>query len=74
MNLDKIINKYSGSFKNQSKILIVDDQVFNINALLIIMKYNIKIEVEKVCESCFDGFKAIEKIEEDVKKQLSERM
>ena len=34
-----------------NKILIVDDQVFNINALLIILQYSMKIDIRKVSKA-----------------------
>ena len=45
------------------KILIVDDQSFNIDALLIILKYQIGINTATVCEHCFDGLEALKIIE-----------
>ena len=53
------------------KILIVDDQSFNIDALLIILKYKIGIQTTKVCEHCFDGLEAIEIIKNDVETRKS---
>ena len=41
------------------KILIVDDQSFNIDALKIILKYKIGIEPEIFCDQACDGFDAI---------------
>jgi hypothetical protein len=38
----------------------------------IILKYHSKFDVENICESCFDGFQAIELIKNDVKQKQSE--
>jgi DNA-binding LytR/AlgR family response regulator len=48
------------------RILIVDDQSFNIDALKIILKYKIGIETDIFCDSACDGFDAIEKVISDV--------
>ena len=38
------------------RILIVDDQGFNIDAVMIILKYSIRIiEVKKICDTAFNG-------------------
>jgi hypothetical protein len=48
------------------RILIVDDQSFNIDALKIILKYKIGIETDIFCDSACDGFEAIEKVISDI--------
>ena len=50
------------------KILIVDDQSFNIDALFIILKYKIGIQTTTTCDFCFDGLEAIKLIIEDVER------
>jgi PleD family two-component response regulator len=52
-----------------SRILIVDDQSFNIDALFIILKYKIGINSSKICDYCFDGLEAMKIIEEDVQEK-----
>ena len=43
------------------RILIVDDQGFNIDAVMIILKYSIRIiEVKKICDSAFNGKQALD--------------
>jgi hypothetical protein len=37
------------------KILIIDDQTSNIDALLIILGFVIKIDVDKVCDKAIGG-------------------
>ena len=38
------------------KILIVDDQGFNIDAIMVILKYSIRvIDVKKICDKAFNG-------------------
>jgi hypothetical protein len=49
-----------------SKILIVDDQSFNIDALFVILKYKIGINTTTVCDYCMDGLEAIKIIQKDV--------
>ena len=45
------------------KILIVDDEDFNIEALMIILQYNIGIQnIDLVCEKALNGDSAIHKI------------
>lgn len=61
-NLKKRMKEIS-KFK---RILIVDDQSFNIDALKIILKYKIGIETDIFCDSACDGFDAIEKVISDI--------
>jgi len=49
------------------KILIVDDQAFNINALLIILEHNLKIDCSKVCSKANSGKEALKIIIENIK-------
>ena len=43
------------------KILIVDDEPFNIEAILIILEYNIKLKnVNLICDKATDGRSAID--------------
>tara|TARA_B110000285_G_C15038407_1_gene570558 strand:+ start:768 stop:980 length:213 start_codon:yes stop_codon:yes gene_type:complete len=51
----------------QNRILIVDDQQFNIEAIIIILKYGLGIDAETVCDYCFNGKQAIEKVKANVK-------
>ena len=42
--------------KPKTRILIVDDQGFNIDALMIIMKYSIKLkDTHDICDCVYDG-------------------
>ena len=50
----------SGIF--DKKILIVDDQSFNIEALLIILKYNLGLDSKLYCESALSGEQALKMI------------
>jgi PleD family two-component response regulator len=58
------------SLKSSQKILIVDDQSFNIQALKVILKFKIGIDVDSVCDFTFDGLEAINMIEADVREKL----
>ena len=41
------------------KILIVDDQIFNIDAIKIILNYIYDIESDLICEHAFNGIETI---------------
>jgi PleD family two-component response regulator len=48
------------------KILIVDDSSFNIDALMIILKYVYKIKVDDICSKAFDGQQALNIIKNNI--------
>ena len=50
----------------QKKILIVDDQVFNIEAILIILGMVLKVDVDNICERANSGEEALKKVIENV--------
>ena len=50
----------------RKKILIVDDQWFNIKAILIILKVIVEINIELVCEKAMSGKEALKKVEENI--------
>ena len=59
------------SAKDPSKkrrVLIVDDEVFNIQAIKIILKYYIKLDPDLVCDSAKNGEEALEMVKRNVKK------
>ena len=44
------------SFQHQeAKILLVDDEDYNLTALKIILKYHIKLDVDKICDEAVNG-------------------
>jgi len=45
----------------------VDDQLFNINALLIMLTHGVKIDADNLCHKALSGEQAIEMIKENVK-------
>ena len=47
-------------------ILIVDDQSFNIQALLIILKYNVGLDTDLYCKSALSGQQAIDILTHDL--------
>lgn len=49
-----------------NRILIVDDQSFNVDALKIILKFKIGIETDIFCDAASDGFEALKKVIFDV--------
>ena len=50
----------------QHKILVVDDEKYNIDAAFIILKYRIGIDISKVCLGAIGGKKALKMIKDDV--------
>ena len=70
MNNLQLINDYNLSLseikvatKKQSKrILIVDDELFNINALMIMLRCFTSINPEEVCDTAMDGLDCIKKV------------
>ena len=58
----QIAYKYLDASLNQPKrILIVDDQGFNIDAIMVILKYSVRvIDVKKICDKAFDGKQALD--------------
>ena len=60
--------------KNQTahkKILIVDDQGFNIDALIIILKYVVGLDTDLYVESVLSGIEALEKVQVDIEEQYA---
>ena len=41
--------------KTDAKILLVDDEDYNLTALKIILKYHIKLDVDKFCDEAVNG-------------------
>jgi PleD family two-component response regulator len=52
--------------REQKRILIVDDQIFNINALLIILEHSVKIDCQSICDKATNGKEALKIIENNV--------
>ena len=50
-----------------SKILLVDDQEFNLNALEIMLKYKLKMNTDKICVKAASGKEAVDVIKDDLK-------
>jgi len=51
---------------SEKKILIVDDQIFNIDALRIILEMVIQVDVDCVCEKALNGEEALQMVQENV--------
>ena len=49
------MNSEGDIWDNKQRILIVDDQSFNIEALMIILKYTIGLDTKKYCEKALLG-------------------
>ena len=56
------LKKQMKHISQSKRILIVDDQSFNIDALKIILKYKIGIQTDIFCDQACDGYDAIEKV------------
>ena len=52
----------------QNKILLVDDQQFNIEAIEIMMLYGCKVKTEDLCDYAYNGRQAIEAVKKNVEK------
>ena len=57
----------------EKKILIVDDQTYNIDALMIILGMVLKLNVDLMCEKAQSGEEAIEKVMANVLQNNSKR-
>ena len=52
--------------KIDAKILLVDDEDYNLTALKIILRYHIKLDVEKFCEEAVNGQEALNAVQNSV--------
>ena len=52
------------------KILIVDDQSFNIEALLIMLKHIFKIDTDAICRRAYNGIEACAAIVDDIDENI----
>ena len=52
--------------KKDAKILLVDDEDYNLTALKIILKYHIKVDVDKFCDEAVNGKEAFEAVKNNV--------
>ena len=52
------------------KILLVDDEQYNIEALKIILKYHCNVDSDSICDSVFDGKQALEAVQRNVESNL----
>ena len=48
------------------KILLVDDDDYNIKALKIILKYHIKLNVDLICDEAVNGMEALAAVKNNV--------
>ena len=51
----------------ERKIMLVDDQQFNIDALESILKFKFKLNLERVCKVAMNGQLALDAVKESVK-------
>mmetsp|Transcript_30610 Transcript_30610/g.46973 ORF Transcript_30610/g.46973 Transcript_30610/m.46973 type:complete len:102 (+) Transcript_30610:2592-2897(+) len=52
--------------ENSDRILLVDDQIYNLEALEIILKYKVGVETDKVCDRALNGEKALAMVAENI--------
>ena len=50
----------------QQKILLVDDQIYNLDALEIILKYKLGINTSSLCSRAFNGSQALKMIADNI--------
>ena len=50
----------------KKRILIVDDQIFNINALMIMIRCFTKVNPDDVCDTAMDGLQCINMVRENI--------
>ena len=55
IDISHLVNDNSNSNRSINKILLVDDQEFNLNALEIILKYKLKVDVATICVRALSG-------------------
>ena len=55
IDINNLINGNANQNECINKILIVDDQEFNLNAIEIILKYKLKVNVETICVQATSG-------------------
>lgn len=60
------INSKFAEKKKDAKILLVDDEDYNLTALKIILKYHIKVDVDKFCDEAVNGKEAFEAVKNNV--------
>ena len=52
--------------EKKKKILIVDDQIFNINALFIILQHSVKIDTTALCDRAISGKLALKLVKDNI--------
>jgi CheY-like chemotaxis protein len=68
----EILYKHQDLTVVQKKILIVDDQIFNVDAILIILGMVLKVDVDVVCEKACSGEDALKKVIANVEENEEE--
>ena len=54
--------------KRHAKILLVDDEDYNLTALKIILQYHIRLDVDKYCDEAVNGQEALTAVQNSVMK------
>ena len=62
----RIAHQHESVIGMNKKILIVDDQSFNIDAALIILNCGLGINTEETCDLAFNGKQALSMVEQNV--------
>lgn len=65
--------EYSNDISKKN-ILVVDDQTFNIEALLIMLRYYHHIDTNEQCETAFNGKQALNLVKENIRQNDGKRL
>ena len=52
----------------EKKILLIDDEQFNLTCLIVLLQYKLEIDVEKVCVQANSGEEALQMVKDDAEK------
>ena len=58
--------------RKERKILLVDDEDYNLTALKIILQYHIKLDVDRVCHEAINGHEALLSVMKNVEQNNSQ--
>lgn len=64
-NLDTYFQQPNAN-KGPTRILLVDDEAFNIEALKIILKFHCNIDSDKICDVAWNGEEALQAVKDNV--------
>ena len=59
--------------KKDAKILLVDDEDYNLTALKIMLRYHTRLDVDKFCDEAVNGQEALKAVQNSVMKSNSRK-